>query len=152
MLKICAICGKEFDGGPRAKVCSGPCRLEEKRRYNKEYREKHFSSIREQKAKWYAKSKGKVFVPPAETPKEEEFKVDKSKDYRGTLYICRSSVWGRRWLKKDRLEQIVSLSTELSRHNIAKLSYGQLSAMEEKERNRYNGLLEKVVKAKEGEL
>lgn len=147
MIRTCVICGTQFEGRPNALCCSGPCRLEHKKRYNIAYRDKHYSSIQEGKRKWYAK-KMDIQFKPKEEPEVKESEIPKSIKHTPAYTICRSSRWGRRYLRLDRMEQIVALSTELSKLNIARLTYGYLSAIRDNQYNYYLRLLEAVVKEK----
>ena len=160
----CIVCGKLFLGRPNSNVCSGACRLESKRRYMAKYREENSEKIAEDKRKWYFRKKGAAFVPKpkpkveAAQPKGEALDIILEKNTNGYFIahsakaICKDSRWGRKYLKRDRLEQIVMLSAELSQHGIARISYGYLSAMWTYEPRRYLNLLKAVVDAKEASL
>lgn len=164
MIRTCTICGKQFEGRPNSNVCSGACRLESKRRYMAKYREENSEKIAEDKRKWYFRKKGAAFVPKpkpkeeAAPAKEDTLELINVKNTNGYFIahsaktICKDSRWGRKYLKRDRLEQIVMLSAELSQHGIARISYGYLSAMWTYEPRRYLNLLKAVVDAKEASL
>ena len=160
----CIVCGKLFLGRPNSNVCSGACRLKSKRRYMAKYREENSEKIAEDKRKWYFRKKGAAFVPKpkpkeeAAPPKEDTLELVNVKNpkkyylYSQSRIICKDSRWGRKYLKRDRLEQIVMLSAELSQHGIARISYGYLSAMWTYEPRKYLNLLKAVVDAKEASL
>lgn len=159
VVRECVVCGKKFLGRPNATLCSGECRIANKKNYMAVYREKNADKIKEDKRKWYCNYKGVAFVPkePQVPPqrKEEDVKPIQAKD-RKMYYlsneqkvICKDSRWGRKYLKRDRLEQLVMLSAELSAEGIAKISYGYLSAIRDFEVHRYLRLLKSVIDAKE---
>lgn len=148
----CVICGKEFEGRANAKCCSGACRIDYKKQYNLEYRYNNQAIIKEQKRKWYAKKHDSAYKPKEE--KMEELPPDNcnGRNYyinQQSKIICRSSKWGRSYYRRDRLEQIVMLSAELSESGIARLSYGYLSAIRDYDKDRYLRLLSAVVVSKE---
>lgn len=158
VVRECTICGKKFLGPPNATLCSGECRIAYKKKYMTAYREKHADKIKEDKRKWYCNHKGVAFVPKeSQAPpkrKEEDVKPtrQRSKNYfldNEQKIICKDSRWGRKYLKLDRLEQLVMLSAELSAEGIAKISYGYLSAIRDFEVHRYLRLLKSVIDAKE---
>ena len=160
----CIVCGKLFLGRPNSNVCSGACRLESKRRYMAKYREENSEKIAEDKRKWYFRKKGAAFVPKpkpkeeAATPKEDTLELVNVKNPKNyylnsqSRIICKDSRWGRKYLKRDRLDQIVMLSTELSQLGIERLTYGYLSAIRDLDQRRYLRLLKAVVDAKEASL
>lgn len=160
MIRECIICGRQFEGRPNATLCSGACRLESKKNYMKKYREEHSEKLAEEKRKWYCNKKGVAFKPkdpalkkePPQPPKLEPIVAKNPANYyiaRQSKIICQSTKWGRKYLKTERLDQIVMLSAELSKLGIERLSYGYLSAMRTIDRDRYLRLLKSVVDAKE---
>ena len=158
MIKLCAICGKPFEGKANATLCSGVCRLEYKKQYMAHYRNEHKDKISEQKSKWYHRKRGTKFVPKMPIlPPEEQAQIEASngKEYyiaSNSKIICQESAWGRCYLRQKRLDQLVMLSSELSRLGIAKITYGYLSAIRDFDRHRYLTLLKAVVDAKEDKL
>ena len=160
----CIVCGKLFQGRPNAKVCSGVCRLESKRIYMAKYREENLEKIAEDKRKWYFHKKGAAFVPKpkpkveAASPKEDTLGQINAKNKKSyylhsqSRIICKDSRWGRKYLRRDRLDQIIMLSTELSQLGIESLTYGYLSAIRDLDERRYLRLLKAVVDAKEASL
>lgn len=160
VVRECVVCGKKFLGRPNATLCSGECRIASKKSYMAAYREKNADKIKEDKRKWYCNHKGVAFVPkePQAPPKRKEEDVkppiqakDKKNYYLANeqKVICKDSRWGRKYLTRDRLEQLVMLSAELSAEGIAKISYGYLSAIRDFEVHRYLRLLKSVIDAKE---
>lgn len=153
MIRVCKICGKEFEGRANNTLCSGVCRMEAKRRYQNEYRSLNRDKIKQQQHENYCKRKiGAPTIassdnialdfaldPQTKTeakPTKREPMPDKFK----------GSLWGRKYYKTDRMEKIVMLSSALSKYGIEKLSYGQLSAMFES--GRYFSLLNRVLTIK----
>lgn len=161
ILKKCIICGRQFEGRPNSTLCSGACRIEYKRRYMEKYRKENREKLAEDKRKWYCQNKGIPFYRKKETKPKEPTKVEKPapiiteknpKEFyiaNESKIICKNSTWGRKYLRRDRLEQIVFLSTELSKLSIEKLSYGELSAIRTYDKYYYLKLLKAVVDAKE---
>ena len=135
MIRTCTICGKQFEGRANATVCSGVCRLEAKRRYQREYKSSHYEKIKNyQKKSWYKqKAIEKAFnitksdnialdvaavAPPK--PKRKPKPLEHKK-------IATDSKWAKKYAEADRLTKIAMLSWALDKLGIAHLSYGQLS-------------------------
>jgi len=145
MIIKCIVCGKEFDGRGNKKVCSGVCRLENKRRYMEKYRE------------LYPEKCKKSWRDSQHKKREEQRKLDINinadpkkkikKEYIPEIF--KKSIWGIDYSHCDRLTQISMLSAVLSQYNIAHLSYGYLSAIWDTEK--YKSYLNRVLTLKEHE-
>ena len=151
MIRSCKICGKQFEGRADATLCSGTCRLEAKRRYAKEYRECHGDRVRAAQRKWWNNNRAKpVVISQSDNldltfesaPKKKNKKKTPEPKYTG-------SKWAKVYTKANRLTKISMLSWQLSKLEIAHLSYGELSLIWDTEK--YNNLLYKVLKIKQEE-
>lgn len=156
MIRTCTICGKLFEGRANATVCSGVCRLESKRRYQREYKAIHYDKIKTYQRENWAKRKAieKAYgiiksdnialdsaaaAPPK--PKRKPKPLEHKK-------IATDSKWAKTYAKADRLTKISMLSWALDKLGIAQLSYGQLST--KWLTNEYYSLLQQVLnRAKE---
>lgn len=153
MIRVCKICGREFEGRANRDYCSAVCRMEGKRRYQQEYRELNRDKVKQQQHEKYCKRKqGALTIArsdnialdfdldpqpkPEAKPTKREPMPDKFK----------GSQWGRKYYRADRMDKIVMLSSALSKYGIEKLSYGQLSAIFES--GRYFTLLKRVLAIK----
>lgn len=145
MIRVCIICGKEFEGRYNASVCSGVCRIEYQRRYQQQYKQKNKDYIQNYNKRWYAMHNNKPL--PKKVSKEDiianivTLKVREPKKVMPDIY--KGSSWGKRYWKADRLDRIVYLSSALSKHGLSYLTYGQLSAIYEEKK--YMDLLYKVL-------
>ena len=156
MIRTCTICGKLFEGRANATVCSGVCRLESKRRYQREYRAIHYDKIKTYQRENWAKRKAieKAYgitnsdnialdFAAAATPKPK--RKPKPLEHKK---IATESKWAKTYAKADRLTKISMLSWALDKLGIAHLSYGQLST--KWLTNEYYSLLQQVLnRAKE---
>lgn len=136
MIRTCTICGKLFEGRANATVCSGVCRLEAKRRYQREYKASHYDKIKTYQRENWAKRKAieKAYgitksdnialdvaaAAPAPKPKKKPKPLEHKK-------IATDSKWAKVYAAADRLTKIAMLSWALDKLGIAHLSYGQLS-------------------------
>ena len=161
MIRICTICGKQFEGRANATVCSGVCRLEAKRRYQREYKASHYDKIKTYQRVNWAKRKAieKAYnitksdnitldvaaaAPPDPKPKRKPLPLEHKK-------IATDSKWAKKYAEADRLTKIAMLSWALDKLEIARLSYGKLST--KWLTDEYYRLLQQVLnKAKEGAL
>lgn len=137
MIRTCTICGKLFEGRANATVCSGVCRLEAKRRYQREYKASHYDKIKTYQRENWAKRKAieKAYgitksdnialefaaaAPPKANHKTKPKPLEHKK-------IAKDSKWAKTYAAADRLTKIAMLSWALDKLGIAHLSYGQLS-------------------------
>lgn len=135
MIRTCTICGKLFEGRANATVCSGICRLESKRRYQREYKALNYEKIRASQNAYWNKTHSKeesinithsdnialdfaAVAPPK--PKRKPKPLEHKK-------IATDSKWAKKYAEADRLTKIAMLSWALDKLEIAHLSYGQLS-------------------------
>lgn len=135
MIRTCTICGKLFEGRVNATVCSGICRLESKRRYQREYKALNYEKIRASQNAYWNKTHSKeepinithsdnialdvaAVAPPK--PKRKPKPLEHKK-------IATDSKWAKKYAEADRLTKIAMLSWALDKLGIAHLSYGQLS-------------------------
>lgn len=153
MIKICKICGREFEGRANRDYCSGQCRMEAKNRYMKQYRQENRDKIKKQQHDIYRQKCCKVATIAKSDNIALEFETEpkpkpiprlKPKNYMPDKF--KGSNWGRKYYKADRLDKIVMLSSALSKYEIEHLSYGKLSAMFES--GRYFSLLNRVLTIK----
>lgn len=155
MIVKCRICGKEFNGRANASICSAACRAEARKEYQKKYRMLYPNKVKDRQRKWWSENRAKMpeikssdnidlaNVSVADLTPEQAIKKRKSKPkYTG-------SKWADNYTNADRLTKISMLSNELSKYEIAHLSYGVLSTMWDS--GRYEALLHKVLRIKEQE-
>lgn len=159
--RTCIICGSKFMGRANATLCSGPCRLEYKRRYSREYKKMNYESIRSYQKQWRecGSKKGKEDTEKEHKRPEEGIKgkvMENIKDEKAKAErrksapdIYRASKWGRIYWEAERLDRIVMLSTAIAKYNIDKMTYGYLSAIYES--GRYMTMLYKVLQIKAAE-
>ena len=158
MRKICKICGNEFEGRANREYCSGACKIEAKRRYQREYKAIHYDKIKTYQRENWAKRKAieKAYgitksdnialdsaaaAPPDPKPKRKPKPLEHKK-------IATDSKWAKKYAEADRLTKIAMLSWALDKLGIAHLSYGQLST--KWLTNEYYSLLQQVLnRAKE---
>lgn len=136
MRKICKICGNEFEGRANREYCSGVCKIEAKRRYQREYRASHYEKIKNyQKKSWYkqkaiekafniTKSDNIALDSAAAAPAPKRNYKPKPQEHKK---IATDSKWAKTYAAADRLTKIAMLSWALDKLEIAHLSYGQLS-------------------------
>lgn len=147
MIRTCVICGKQFQGRANATLCSGICRLESKRRYQREYTSINREKIKEQKRNYYKiASSDNIALKFAPDPKPKP-KPKPRKKLRSDMF--KGSKWARDYYNANRLVQISMLSAALSEYEIAHLSYGQLSLIDDTEK--YYSYLKQVLSLKENE-
>lgn len=149
MIKICKVCGKEFEGKANSTVCSGVCRLEYQKQYQIQYKQENKDYLKNYNKRWYAMHNNQPV--PKKVSKQDSLdnivclkKPNKPKAMPDTY---KASSWGRKYWKAERLDKIVMLSSALSKWNIARLSYGQLSAIFES--GRYMTMLYDVLSLEE---
>ena len=135
MIRTCTICGKQFEGRANATVCSGVCRLEAKKIYQREYKKSHYEKIKSDQRAYWAKRKAveKAFninksdnialdIAAAAPPKTK--RKPKPQEHKK---IATDSKWAKKYAEADRLTKIAMLSWALDKLGIAYLTYGQLS-------------------------
>lgn len=152
MIKVCKVCGKEFEGKANSTVCSGVCRLEYQKEYQKKYKKENRDYLSNYNRRWYA-MRNNMPIPKKVTKDQInnlDVEVVKNSDIikpkpKAIPDIYKASSWGRKYYKAERLDRIIFLSSALSRHGIAYMSYGQLSAIYES--GRYMKLLYQVLSA-----
>ena len=153
MIRVCRICGKEFKGRANACICSGTCRLEAQKEYQKKYRMLYPNKVKERQRKWWnenravmpeIKSSDNIALANVSDPKPKASKKKKKVEPKYT-----GSIWADDYTNADRLTKISMLSNELSKYEIAHLSYGSLSTLWNT--GRYEALLHKVLRIKEQE-
>lgn len=153
MIKVCKICGKEFEGRANSCICSGACRLEAQKEYQKEYKKRYPDKVKARQRKWWndnrafmpeIKSSDNIALANVSDPKPKESKKKKKAEPKYT-----GSQWAEDYTTADRLTKISMLSKELSKYDIVHLSYGVLSTMWDS--GRYEALLHKVLRIKEQE-
>lgn len=142
MIRTCIVCGKQFEGRGNKKVCSGICRLENKRLYQAQYRKLYPEKCKKTWNDCYhkkreAQRKLDIKITPDPKPKRKKQPMPD---------IYKSSEWGKDYYRADRLTQISMLSGELSKYEIANVSYGYLSAIFES--GRYFSLLKQILSIK----
>lgn len=156
MKKICKICGNEFEGRANREYCSGICKMEAKRRYQRAYKKINYDKIKTYQREYYPKRKAieKGFnitesdnialdIAAAAAPKTK--RKPKPLEHKK---IATDSKWAKTYAKADRLTKISMLSWALDKLGIAHLSYGQLST--KWLTNEYYSLLQQVLnRAKE---
>lgn len=137
MIRICKICGKQFEGRANASICGGACRLEAKREYQRKYKLSNYEKIKSQKRAYWNKTHpkedpvtiahsdnialdGVAAAPPDPKPKRKPKPLEHKK-------IATDSKWAKTYAKADRLTKISMLSCALDKLGITHLSYGQLS-------------------------
>lgn len=149
MIRVCRICGKEFEGRANSCICSGTCRLEAQKEYQKKYRMLYPDKVKDRQRKWWndnrakkpeIKSSDNIALANVATSEPKPKKVEPK--YTG-------SKWADDYTKADRLTKISMLSKELSKYDIAHVGYGVLSNMWDS--GRYEALLHKVLRIKEQE-
>lgn len=136
MRKICKICGNEFEGRANREYCSGVCKIEAKRRYQREYKASHYEKIKNYQRENWAKRKAieKAYgitksdnialdIAAAAEPKKKNRKPKPLEHKK----IATDSKWAKKYAEADRLTKIAMLSWALDKLGIAHLSYGQLS-------------------------
>lgn len=153
MIRVCKICGKEFEGRSNKEICSAACRQEAKVRYMKEYRSANREKIQQKQKEWYCKQlvrKPKITssdnIPLEIEPEPQPKPAPKLKPKNYIPDKFKGSSWGKKYYKALRIDKIVMLSSALSQYGIEHLSYGKLSAMFES--GRYFTLLNKVLTIK----
>ena len=146
MKKVCRICGKTFDGRANATVCSGVCRLEAKKLYAKEYKEKYPNKVKKSQKDHYEKVKNeKQIMQQLEEvkPKRKIAYVRNETEAEKLRNLCKESKWGRKYKAAYRLDQIAMLSWALDYLGIARMSYGDLSVIYYTQK--YDSLLKRVL-------
>ena len=153
MIVKCRICGKEFKGRANSCICSGACRLEAQKEYQKKYRMLYPNKVKERQRKWWnenravmpeIKSSDNIALANVSDPKPKASKKKKKVEPKYT-----GSKWAEDYTNADRLTKISMLSKELSKYDIAHVSYGVLSTLWDS--GRYEALLHKVLRIKEQE-
>lgn len=135
MIKTCVICGKEFEGRANATTCSGECRLEAKKNYQRVYVKNHRDKIRKYQRENWAKRKAiekayhitksdNIALDIAAAAKPKPKPKIKPQEHKK---IATDSKWAKMYAAADRLTKIAMLSWALDKLGIAHLSYGQLS-------------------------
>lgn len=146
MKKVCMICGKTFEGRANATVCSGVCRLEAKKLYAKEYKEKYPNKVKKSQKDHYekVKSEKQIMHQPEEVkPKRKIVYVKDESEADKLRNLCKESKWGRKYKSAFRLDQIAMLSWALDYLGIARMSYGDLSVIYDTPK--YDSLLKRVL-------
>lgn len=146
MKKVCRICGKTFEGRANATVCSGVCRLEAKKLYAKEYKEKYPNKVKKSQKDHYEKVKNeKQIMQQLEEvkPKRKIAYVRNETEAEKYRNLCKESKWGRKYKAACRLDQIAMLSWALDYLGIARMSYGDLSVIYYTQK--YDDLLKRVL-------
>lgn len=155
MIRVCKICGKEFEGRANASICSGACRLAAQRIYQKEYNLRNPEKAKASKRAYWNRTHNKedaVTITDSDNldlnfesvkPKRKKKKAKKK------LPKYKGSKWAEVYSNSDRLTRIAMLSGELSKYEIADLSYGALSLIWDTEK--YKRLLDRVLKIKKAE-
>lgn len=146
MKKVCRICGKIFDGRANATVCSGVCRLEAKKLYAKEYKEKYPNKVKKSQKDHYEKVKNEkqIMQQPEEVkPKRKIAYVRNETEAEKLRNLCKESKWGRKYKAAYRIDQIAMLSWALDYLGIARMSYGDLSVIYDTQK--YDSLLKRVL-------
>lgn len=156
MIRVCKICGKEFEGRANANICSGTCKIESQRIYQREYKKAHYERVKSDQRAYWARQKAveKAFninksdnialdsaaaAPPKAKRKPKPLEHKK---------IATDSKWAKKYAEADRLTKIAMLSWALDKLGIAHLSYGLLST--KWLTNEYYSLLQQVLnRAKE---
>ena len=149
MKKICKVCGKEFEGRVNSTVCSGTCRIEYQKQYQLKYKQENKEYVKNYNQRWYAMHSNQPVskkIPEEVLNNVVTLKAQKKPKTMPDNY--KASSWGRKYWKADRLDKIVMLSSALSKWNLERLTYGQLSAIFES--GRYMTLLYKVLRLEEG--
>ena len=150
MIKICMVCGKQFDGGPKAKLCSGACRIEHQREYQRNYKRANSELIKSYNQRVYAMKSNQT---PKNTREDVINNIVKATPTKSKAIPdnYKASAWGKKYYRADRLDKIVVLSSALSKWNLEHMTYGYLSAIFES--GRYFTMLYKVLEleAKEHE-
>lgn len=149
MIKICKVCGKEFEGKINSTVCSGICRIEYQRQYQLKYKQENKDYLKNYNQRWYAMHNNQPV--PSKVEKETINNIISLKDQKKPKAIpdtYKSSSWGRKYWNAERLDKIVMLSSALGKWNLERLTYGQLSAIYDS--GRYMTLLYKVLSLEEG--
>lgn len=86
MIVKCRICGKEFKGRANSCICSGACRLEAQKEYQKKYRMLYPNRVKERQRKWWnenravtpeIKSSDNIALANVSNPKPKESKKKK---------------------------------------------------------------------------
>lgn len=165
MIVKCRICGREFKGRANASICSAACRAEARKEYQKKYRMLYPNKVKARQRKWWAenraakpeiKSSDNLDLKFNSAPKESkpkrnttEWLKEENKKYEQFKKLCERSEWGKQYYNADRITEISMLSGELSKYDIAHLSYGSLSTLWNT--GRYEALLHKVLRIKEQE-
>lgn len=155
MIVKCRICGKEFKGRANSCICSGACRLEAQKEYQKKYRLLYSNKVKDRQRKWWNDNRAKtqeikrsdnIALANVATsdPKPKKAKKKKKVEPKYT-----GSKWAEDYTNADRLTKISMLSKELSKYDIAHVSYGVLSTLWDSDR--YEALLHKVLRTKEQE-
>ena len=148
MIRICKICGKEFEGRYNSFLCSTECKRENARIKARKYRECNPEKIKAAQRKWWNENRAInitqsdnldiTFTPKKSSPKKKKPEPKYN-----------SSKWAKVYTKADRLTKISMLSWQLSKNEIEHLSYGELSIIWDTEK--YNNLLKKVLDLKQQE-
>lgn len=149
MIRVCRICGKEFKGRANSCICSGTCRLEAQKEYQKKYRMLYPNKVKARQREWW--NKNRAVKPEITKPKQNttEWLKEENKKHKQYKKLCERSEWGEQYYNADRITKISMLSGELSKYEIAHLSYGSLSTLWNT--GRYEALLHKVLRIKEQE-
>ncbi len=151
MIVKCRICGKEFKGRANASICSAACRAEARKEYQKKYRMLYPNKVKDRQRKWWSENRAKM--PEIKSSDNIALaNVSESKASRKRKKVepkYTGSKWADDYTNADRLTKISMLSNELSKYDIAHLSYGVLSTMWDS--GRYEALLHKVLRIKEQE-
>ena len=153
MIRVCKICGKEFEGRFNASVCSPECKKENARIKAREYRECNAEKVRAAQRKWWNENRA-VNITQSDnldlgfaTKEIKSKKSIKTKAKPEPKYT--GSKWAKDYTKANRLTKISMLSWQLSKHEIAHLSYGELSLIWDTEK--YNNLLKRILDIKRQE-
>lgn len=152
MICTCRICGKKYEGRANSCICSDVCRREAKRIYQKEYSMRNPDKSKKAKLDYWNKKKSENLSFKNEL-KSDNIDLDaskpkpksksKTKDHKS---ININSKWAEIYNSADRLTKLSMLSEALSKHDIAKLSYGKLSLIWLTDE--YYRLLQQVLKIK----
>lgn len=153
MIRVCKICGKEFEGRANASICSGACRLAAQRIYQKEYNLRNPDKAKASKRAYWNKTHAKEAAVTITDSDNLDLTFEpvkrKKKKSKKRLPKYKGSKWAEVYSNSDRLTRIAMLSGELSKYEIAHLSYGALSLIWDTEK--YKRLLDRVLKIKKAE-
>jgi len=153
MIRVCKICGKEFNGRPNASLCSGACRLAAQRIYQKEYNLRNPEKSKAAKRAYWNRTHNKEDAVTITDSDNLDLTFEpvkrKKKKSKKRLPKYKGSKWADVYSKADRLTRISMLSGALSKYEIEHLSYGYLSLIWDTEK--YKRLLDRVLKIKKAE-